>query len=133
MKTIKIELEIDLSSATQIQALSAVMLAIGNHQVESPVEKPIFVEKVKTTKPTFVPQEKIVMAPVEEAKEELENTIEETIEKFSTLEEIREVLGKKVTDHREKIKAELTRLEAKNVSVLNPSFYNTFKTFLDRL
>lgn len=54
-------------------------------------------------------------------------------ESLVTIEQVREVLGKKVGDHRETIKAKLTGLGAKNVSVLDASHYDAFHAFLTNL
>lgn len=84
----------------------------------------------KATKPTFVPKEEtkedggMNEALLQDQKEAEGN---------ATLEQIRDILGKKVTDHRESIKSKLTELGAKNVSVLNPEHYTAFHNFLTEL
>lgn len=49
------------------------------------------------------------------------------------IEDIRSTLAKKVSDHRTDIKAELTRLEANNVTSLAPEKYQEFMDFLNGL
>jgi len=49
------------------------------------------------------------------------------------IEDIRALLAKKVTAHRGDIKAELTRLEANNVTSLDPEKYQEFMDFLNGL
>ena len=49
------------------------------------------------------------------------------------IEDIRALLAKKVTAHRTDIKAELTRLEANNVTSLDPEKYQEFMNFLNGL
>lgn len=49
------------------------------------------------------------------------------------IEDIRTLLAKKVTAHRTDIKAELTRLEANNVTSLDPEKYQEFMDFLNSL
>ena len=50
-----------------------------------------------------------------------------------TVEEVREKLKEKVSEHRAEIKAKLTELGAPNVSSLDPAKYETFANFLDNL
>lgn len=88
-------------------------------------------------------------APAEEPKEEVVNEQQQMQKEIDadkdfaeeakkseptvTIEQVREVLGKKVGDHRETIKAKLTELGAKNVSVLDASHYDNFHAFLTNL
>ena len=50
-----------------------------------------------------------------------------------TTQELRDLVSKKVKDHRDVMRAKLTELGAQNVSTLNESRYAEFKTFLDSL
>lgn len=121
MKPIKIKLSISPTNIQAVAALHALLLVIGANETVG-AEVPMKV--IKAIKPT---PEKPVSAvpPSGSAPEEILPT--------ATLEQIREVLGQKVTEHREAIKAQLTKFDAKNVSVLAVKHYDEFKAFLDKL
>lgn len=57
----------------------------------------------------------------------------ETKETGIKIEDIRALLAKKVAAHRKDIKAELTRLEANNVTSLDTEKYQEFMDFLNDL
>lgn len=94
--------------------------------------------KVRKVKETFIPKEKSELNIFEQAVTE-EPNLDHPMETkddtgpTATLEQIREVLGKKVTEHRDAIKAKLTEFGAKNVSVLDTAKYSQFFNFLTEL
>lgn len=50
-----------------------------------------------------------------------------------TIEDLRAQVSKKVEEHRDAIRAELKKLDAKNVSSLDAEHYEAFDTFLTKL
>lgn len=137
---VKVEVVIDTTQVKQIAALSQLLAIIGEagpEQTETilPVNKTTETappeKQIRATKE--VPKQEVkAPEPEEPATEEAEETTAEETE-GPKLEEIREVLGKKVTEHREAIKAMLTKLGAKNVSMLDAKYYVEFYTFLNKL
>lgn len=145
MNTIQLNLEIDPKNTAVTQALAALILAIGSTQLSNATASIEAVKKaVKETFPapetaSPKPDSIALNAEASQEPEETQQDAEETEETDPTtppttsLEDLRELLGKKVGAHRDVIKAELTKLEAKNISVLAPKHYDSFKTFLDNL
>lgn len=135
MKTSKFEVEIDLENQQQVLAFSALLLTIGGHstslhELGREAAQPIVEKKMKAVKETPAPMAATGEAPKETPAAEVAMVKSEPAHK---LEEVRELLSKKVGDHREVIKAKLTELDAKNVTVLKPEFYDSFYEFLESL
>lgn len=131
MNTININLEIDPANTKVAEALSNLILVMGGASAGKHVN---IAKEVKATfeAPTTA---KTSVDPANPPAEEIPAIIEpeNRNDEGASLEEIREVLGKKVGEHREAIKAKLTELNAKNVTVLSTEHYVDFKAFLDKL
>ena len=144
---IKIKLSIDPTNKNVVSAFNNLMNAMGSNETLSEAKysfsgeqiektakitktKETFKDPVKETKDltdskSVERQEKTEQTGKSESKEEKDASV--------SISDIRLILGQKVTDHRETIKAELNRLDAKNVSVLDEKHYEDFKKFLDNL
>lgn len=143
MKAIKFKLSIDPTNNAAVVALHALLLAMKPNDTVA-----ANLPQRKTVKETPVMEVHTVSNNANTASMEIETPANEEPEETNgnpadvetdlgvptaTLEEIREVLGKKVGEHREAIKNQLTKLNAKNVSVLATEHYDSFKAFLDKL
>lgn len=107
--------------------------------------KTVIDQKQKSIKETFKDQvaEKVedqIAEKVEDQDQvENQNQVVEKAEKQTDiqseikLQDIRDVLGKKVNEHREVIKLKLTELGAKNVTLLDVEHYPAVLTFLNSL
>lgn len=131
----KFEVLVDVSDADQLSAFYNLLCAIGGQEApvvelkaetEEKPEKPARKTGKKTTKkaePTPEPE------PEEEEEQEEESSVK--------LADVRKLLGEKINSGgdtaREKCAAELKKLGAKNVSTLDPSKYEEFVEFLNKL
>lgn len=129
----------DLQNPAVIAALGVLLLSMAGEKV-SPVinngmgenaPSPVEEKKPKATKETFPDKEPTTLEKV--AEQITDGPAAEDNEDIPKLEDLREVLGKKVTDHREAIKAELTKRNAKNVTLLGKEHYVEFLAFLNGL
>lgn len=144
MNTIQINLEIDPNNVAVTQALSNLILVMGGSEAGKHVGIAKEIKAVKETpltKPEPAPLT-VVKDEETESPESLSDTDTQETPADSdndsdapvaTLEQIREVLGKKVAEHRDAIKSELTKHGAKNVSVLDAKHYDEFFAFLNKL
>ena len=123
-KFMKVELYIDSTKQEQVNALSELLNTIGKNE-GAKQEKGKY-NKRQTDTPDPAPQPKKEDstpepgAPADEAK-------------TYTIEEVREKLKEKVSEHREEIKAKLGELGAPNISNLDPEKYTEFMNFLNSL
>jgi len=150
MKTVKIKLVIDPANDKVVEALDNLLSVMGGNEgmkvkvaekgqeasVEFNGEEKKPAKKVKetfvATEETAPPVEELELEPAEEMDLEESDDDAGTDEEVTDA-DVREVMGKKVTDHREAIKAKLTELGAKNLTVLDPAHYSVFYTFLNEL
>ena len=143
---VKVEVLVDTTNPEQLGALGAFLNTIGG--VKTPIpkenpstadfippqpepEKPIDPEAPKpvrkrSSKPASPAEPEVPAAPAEPEKPA------EPAKEY-TVEEVREKLKEKVSDHREAIKGKLTELGSPNVSSLDPSKYTEFVNFLEGL
>jgi hypothetical protein len=158
MQNFKFEAAIDLSSAAQVNALKTFVTAVHQDLVISegrPVEDIRVVDaevvtpapkaEAKKARPAAPKKEEPVkeetpaavaaaVAAAEEAPAQ-EEPVKEAPSTASTIkiETIRAEVSKKVTNHRDAIKKELTRLGAANVTALPVEKYGEFLDFLNAL
>ena len=137
-KFVKVEVFVDTTNPEQLGALGAFLATIGGMEIPVPAEKvqpepqPEKPAKpAKPSKPAKAPKAEPAPEPEPEPQPEPEKPAAE--EKTYKVEEVREKLKEKVSDHREAIKAKLTELGAPNVSSLDPSKYTEFVNFLEGL
>lgn len=139
-KFVHIDVLVDITDPEQISALSTFLTKVGKNaqtqeapapqsepepQPEPQPEKPA--KPSKPSKPAKAPKAE----PEPEPQPEPGKPASE--EKTYQVEEVREKLKEKVSEHREEIKAKLTELGAPNVSSLDPSKYTEFVNFLEGL
>ena len=154
MQNFKFEAAIDLSSAAQVNALkdfiNLVHLDLVNSEgrpvedirvVDAEVVTPAPKAEAKKARPAAPKKEEPVkeetpaaVAAAEEAPAQ-EEPVKEAPSTASTIkiETIRAEVSKKVTNHRDAIKKELTRLDAANVTALPVEKYGEFLDFLNAL
>lgn len=144
-KFVHIDVFVDITDPEQISALSTFLTKVGkNAQTpEAPAPQPEPepqpepqpknpAKPAKPSKPAKAPKaEPEKPEPEPEPQPEPEKPAVE--EKTYQVEEVREKLKEKVSEHREEIKAKLTELGAPNVSSLDPSKYTEFVNFLEGL
>lgn len=153
MQTINLNLDLATMTPNQLTALSAFVLAFapGSQTIGFTTDVPVVKleptpaateetappKKKRATKETFVDTEAAERAAKEAQKEADEaaaiaanGPAEESTVK---LEDLRALLGEKIGDHREAIRAKFTELDAKNVSVMKPEDYQEFYNFLASL
>lgn len=130
----KFEVLVDVSDANQLSAFYNLLCAIGGQ--EAPVvelkaeteEKPEKPAK-RTGKKTTTKKVETAPEPEEEEEQEEESSVK--------LADVRKLLGEKINSGgdtaREKCAAELKKLGAKNISTLDPSKYEAFVEFLNKL
>lgn len=146
MAQIKIELSIDSSNSKEVNALMALLGQLNpssNVTVGEPKTIDLGSKKEATGTTKTVTKNKVAEKVKEvEAEKEKEKTpeveadpAEETNEEDPTITitEIRELLAKKVNDHRGEIKSELTKIGASSVTTMKESFYDGFYAFLQKL
>ncbi len=120
----KFEIEIDIADIDQLRAFHNLLCVIGGHEtsVTELKEQAETAPKTKAKKTTTKPK------PEPEEQEE---------ESAIKLVDVRKLLGDKISsggdDARTKCAAKLKKLGAKNVSTLDPSKYEEFVAFLDKL
>lgn len=137
-KFVHIDVFVDMTDPEQISALSTFLTKVGKNaqapevpapQPEPQPEKPA--KPAKPSKPAKASKAEPAPEPEPEPQPEPEKPAVE--EKTYQVEEVREKLKEKVSEHREEIKAKLTELGAPNVSSLDPSKYTEFVNFLEGL
>jgi len=147
-KFVKVEVLIDTTKEEQIKALNNLMVTIGiGANSEAEPAKPAATEskpKNGTKKTDAKPADP---KPSHEAPETQEasqagdeskpadvkpETAEAPVKEYK-IEEVREKLKEKVSEHRSEIKAKLEELGAPNVSSLDPAKYSEFVDFLNSL
>lgn len=145
----KIKLKIDLTNLAAVEALNTLLVVIGSTE-EVTRKTPVLETKnpdvgitdtveqkpVKTTKASKKTLQIVEDSKEETATEEVEDKkiMDQKAETpIATLEEIRELLSKKVVEHREEVKAKLTEFDAKNLTLLSEEHYDEFKEFLNSL
>lgn len=135
MNLVKIEAHVDVANPKQIEALNNFLTAIGNEATIETKDTPTPVKK--TRKP-----EKVEEIEVKEAEEVSATVVEDEaqdedapVAKEVTIDitEVRALLATKVGAHRDAIKKELEKLDAKNVTSLKPESYPAFMGFLKAL
>lgn len=126
LKKMKITLEIDTTKTEEIQEGLRVLSSLSGNAEFVPAKKPA-TRKTRATKPDPKPKE-------EKPVEKIEVKDEEVVEaKKITIDAVRELLSKKVGEHREDIKSKLGELGAANVTKLDVGKYEKFYTFLSEL
>lgn len=125
-KFMKVELYIDSTKQEQVNALSELLNTIGIGKNEEAKQEKRKYNKRRTDIPDPAPQPK-----KEDSTPEPEAPADEA--KTYTIEEVREKLKEKVSEHRGEIKAKLGELGAPNVSNLDPEKYTEFVDFLNSL
>ena len=143
-KFVKVEVYVDTTNTEQLGALGAFLATIGGMAIPIPAKDPKDVstdpapaepeapKPVRKRSPKPAPQPEVPAEPeAPAAPAEPEKQAEPA--KEYTVEEVREKLKEKVSDHREEIKGKLTELGAPNVSSLDPSKYTEFVNFLEGL
>ena len=147
-KFVKVEVLVDTTNPEQLSALGAFLNTIGGVKIPIPAEGPATTDFVpspqpeapaepeapkparkRSPKPAPQPDPAEPEAPAAPAEPEKPA---EPVKEY-TVEEVREKLKEKVSDHREAIKGKLTELGAPNVSSLDPSKYTEFVNFLEGL
>lgn len=131
-KFMKVELYIDSTKPEQVNALSELLNTIGENEGAKQEKRKY--NKKQTDTPAPAPQPKKedpAPEPTPEPTPEPEAPVDEA--KTYTIEEVREKLKEKVSEHREEIKAKLGELGAPNVSNLDPEKYTEFMGFLNSL
>ncbi len=123
-KFMKVELYIDSTKQEQVNALSELLNTIGKNEEAKQKERKYNKRQTDTPDPAPQPKKEDSTpgpgAPADEAK-------------TYTIEEVREKLKEKVSEHREEIKAKLGELGAPNISNLDPEKYTEFMDFLNSL
>lgn len=123
-KFMKVELYIDSTKQEQVNALSELLNTIGKNEGTKQEKRKYNKRQTDTSGPAPQPKKKDSTpepeAPADEAK-------------TYTIEEVREKLKEKVSEHRGEIKAKLGELGAPNVSNLDPEKYTEFMDFLNSL
>ena len=143
MAQIKIELSIDSSNLKEVNALMA-LLGQLNPSSNVTVGEPKTIDqgsKKEVTGTTKTVTKNKVAEKTKEVKAEKEKEDAPKVEADSAEEtdatvsitEIRELLAKKVNDHRGEIKAELTKIGASSVTTMKESYYDEFYAFLQKL
>lgn len=134
MSQVKLELVIDASNPSQVEALNSFLRVLGGNvsaTQEAPV-KNIFAEKNQKAAAKKVEDVKVEapqdVSPAAEATKE-----ETTKESGIKIEDVRALLSKKVANHRDAIKEKLTALDANNVTSLDKKHYQAFNDFLNSL
>ncbi len=148
-KFVKVEVLVDTTNPEQLSALGAFLNTIGGVTIPIPTEGPKTTDFIPSSQPEApaepeapkparkrspkpAPQPEAPAEPqAPAAPAESEKPAEPA--KEYTVEEVREKLKEKVSDHREAIKGKLTELGAPNVSSLDPSKYTEFVNFLEGL
>ena len=145
-KFVKVEVYVDTTNTEQLGALGAFLATIGGMAIPVPAKDP----KDVSTDPAPAPAEPEAPKPARKRSPKPAPQPEAPVEpeapaapaepekqaepaKEYTVEEVREKLKEKVSDHREAIKGKLTELGAPNVSSLDPSKYTEFVNFLEGL
>ena len=123
-KFMKVELYIDSTKQEQVNALSELLNTIGKNEGAKQEKRKY--NKRQTDTPDPAPQPK-----KEDSTPKPEAPADEA--KTYTIEEVREKLKEKVSEHRGEIKAKLGELGAPNVSNLDPEKYTEFVDFLNSL
>lgn len=116
MAILKIQLEINTTHSTEVQAITDLIAALSGKK-ELTVSKP---ERKDKKEPVIKDKKEIVEKPP-------------TKKDTGTLDKLRLQLGKKVAEHREEIKEKLGEFDAKNLKSLDEKHYAAFKTFLTKL
>ncbi len=129
---VRITLDIDHPSSDQLLALAELLKSLGGGVTVSATPEKTTVKNKRAPKKTV---EKTVEKPVEEAatEENAEKPGKEPANEEAgsvTLVELRAQLTLVVNEHRAEIKAKLEKLEAPNVTKLDPKHYEEFMTFL---
>lgn len=157
MNLVKIESHVDVSRPEQVEALNQFLKALNpdRAQADNSKEHEFAVklsEKKEQTKkaaaktvkdPDGVNMQsfkeidvldgKTIFIPGEETAEEETQQSTKTEDPTITIEQIRELVTDKAAKHREAIKAELSRLDAPNVTKLDKKHFPVFHEFLTGL
>lgn len=138
MNTLKLEFTIDTTSAKHLDALSNFLQELRGEDKSQPTQEKEEPKK-RAPKPTLSKVEDIEVIdaeilPTEQPAEEVKpEPVAKKDGPIAGITEIRTVLASKVGNHRDAIKAELERLDAKNVTSLKEENYNGFFAFLENL
>ena len=131
--SVSVDVNVDLSQETKnfLTALfTSRIIPCGCAAAEDPTEKEIS---------RIAEAEKEAIASVEKALEEPDtkpaapSKEEPQPKSTTTIEDVREMLTKKINDHRESIRAKLTEFGAKSVTTLDPAKYSEMYDFLKSL
>lgn len=127
MKLIKIKLAIDPTNEAVTNALFNLVEAMRvGEKVSAKVDKFEQVKAEEVKQPKTV---KETPKPAEQNQEVKETPSEGAI----TLQQVRQALADKTQEHRDAIKAKLTELGAKSVTVLDKQHWATMHAFLEAL
>lgn len=116
------------AAALKFYEIKAKFPTIRAKSLSAFLEKAIAAGLVEAPTPEELPEKQDTKAEVaEEATEQTETETDITIE------QVRAILSKKVLDHKAAIRAKLTELDSKNVTELDPIYFQTFVDFLNKL
>ncbi len=135
----KVKFEIDLNSQEEVQtAINVLSKVLGQEAPKEQVKKEkksVLVDKDKTI--TEAAEEAKTPATVAETAPATEVAKTETTAAANTstvkIEAVRAAVAAKAATHRDKLKAELTRLGASSVTLLKEEHYEEFLTFVNGL
>ena len=136
----KLELSIDLTNKDQVAAFANLFLALAGQTSTTIVVENSSEQTAKEEKKSMLPN-KPAAEPVEQSKEEPKVSSKPTEVNADAVsdspeikvEDVRSMLQKKVSNHRDSIKEKLTSLGAANVTALDSSKYKEFMDFLNSL
>lgn len=134
MSTIKIEITVDAQDGVIIDALKGLLLAqkglVENTEVVDAEE--VKTPPVKKSAPKATAKKAPEPDP-EEDDEDIDPLADDDAEEHVTLEDLKALLAKKVTIHRDAIVKKLKALGAPKISELEESDYRDMHTFLSKL
>lgn len=151
MANLEIKLSLDGTNDEMVEVTGKLLSALAKTDVEfkaeasaptsDELEKKI-IQKEKAAKVAELKAKKAAEAKAkkeeEKASKEKEKEIEETEDSEDndpvvTIEQIKSVMAKKISEHRDSIKKQMTKIGAQNVSTIPESAYNDFYSFLEEL
>lgn len=122
-----IEIKLDTSNTEELRALSALVQSLQGQPL---VVKDLPEAKVETIEAPEKPKQE------EKPKKQTPKKEEPKVETSITLEDLKKLTREKTQanqESRDKAKAKITELGSENVTKLDPSKYDEFKTFLESL
>lgn len=138
MNTIKLEIPFNDNNVELVRNLLAKASGASDKAVKN--TEVVDAEEVGETAPAKAPAKRASRAkpkaePVEEeeTEEEFELDEEESEDEGITVDDIKEMQAKKVTNNREAIIAKLKKLECKGIATMDPKHHQEFYDFLAKL